>query len=93
MNLSSSWTDELFSIRTFIFFSLRIEDGHSAHILTSNRRRPDQTSTPNMSFGCWEAELTWYGSVGLGGIKHGRTEVRRWGVVHLRRRQEKTFQQ
>lgn len=55
----------------------------SKGILTSDRRRPDQPSTSDVSFGRWEAELSWYGCVGLGGVKHRRTEVRRRGVVHL----------
>lgn len=53
-------------------------------VLTSDRRRPDQTSTSHVSFGCWETELTRNGGVGLGGIKHGSTKVRRSGIVHLR---------
>lgn len=52
-------------------------------VLTSNRRRPDQTSASNWSFGWREAKLTWYGGVGLRGIKHGRTKIRCRGVVNL----------
>lgn len=53
------------------------------HVLTSDGWRPDQTATSHVSFGWREAELTRYGGVGMGGIKDRRTEICRWGIVHL----------
>lgn len=54
------------------------------NLLTSNRRRPDQASAADVSFSRREAELSGYGGVGLGGVKHGSTKIRRRGVVNLR---------
>lgn len=56
--------------------------------LTSDGRRPDQTSASNVRFGWREAELTWYGSISLRGVKHGWTEISRRGVVHLEEEEE-----
>lgn len=41
-----------------------------------------------MRFGWREAELTWYGSISLRGVKHGWTEISRGGVVHLEEEEE-----
>ncbi|TNN22543.1 hypothetical protein EYF80_067343 [Liparis tanakae] len=58
-------------------------------VLTSDRRRADQTATSNVSFGSRKAELTRDGGVGLRGVEHGRAQVRRRGVVHLEEEERK----
>lgn len=57
--------------------------------LTSHRRAPDQASAPDVSFGRREAELTWYGRVGLGGVEHGGPQVGRRRVVHLTEQEQR----
>lgn len=58
------------------FLCLVSGNKQSTSVLTSNRRRPDQTSTPHVCLGWWETELPRQGSIGLGGVKHWRTKVR-----------------
>lgn len=86
--LLNIWPAEKVHIK---FLCLVLGGKQSASVLTSNRRRPHQTSTSNVRFGCREAELSWYGSVGLRGVKHGRTEIRCWGVVHLAEEEEEEW--
>lgn len=83
--MSSSSICVLTSSPLTVKFRLFERGSAETTVLTSDRRRPDQTSASDVSFGRREAELTWYGGVGLGGVKHGRAQVRRGRVVHLER--------